>query len=301
MRLSKALPIAGLTAILLTTLAPASRAQDPGVTVPSLEALVGNSTAIIIVRVKSLRLNETKRAVLELQLEVVDYLKRPPKMPIGDGEEVAEKPTISFSGDSVKQLRFYWQAYWSVDLSAPMTTIGFLPDAFANHSEVLFFQGFQSLESGQLHFLTPLTGPPIVLTDWTTLSSADAIKKEIQELVHRYRGVAQLRLALLDVRHFAAPLEQEGLVEKDSAPNARAFIVPADSRYEEMLLAQIKYPELLHEHGFMFSRTLWERNTRLIFPFDSPQNRALLKELLKDPEIGEVQKKLLGQILAAWK
>lgn len=295
-------------------------AQDPGNTKPTLEALVGNSTEISTVRVKSIRLDDENRKAVQLELQVVDSLKRPWQMPIcaatdggvermttTDDSEAGEaqwEPTgvVSLSEKDLENLRYYNEGYWSVDLSSPIDHMlpRVLGDWKKQQSQLLLFQGFQSVQCGPLYFLFELDRDEVVLADWTVLSSGEAIRQKIGAMVDGYRGVSGLRLVLLDVLYFAPVVRRLSGEQDVTNFDARAILVPADTHYEQLLLEQIKHPEFLHDDNHTMNRQSWLKYTRDIYPFFSQQNQGTLRALLRDPQIGQQQRVLLEQILTAW-
>jgi len=73
---------------LLVVFPTAVTAQDPGVTKPTLEALVANSATISTVRVQSVSTDDEKRNLLQVQFQIVHHLKRSWDMP---GEAVGSE------------------------------------------------------------------------------------------------------------------------------------------------------------------------------------------------------------------
>jgi len=306
--------------LLLAICCPAGSAhlygQDPGQTKPTLEALVGNSSQIAIVRVKAFELNAQKRAVVRLDLQVVQPLKRPWLMPgktkgaagagvaavDGTAPQVADSSLLTFSKGTA--LRYYDQAHWGLDFTAPL---GGLEERVADwhkqQTELLLFKDFETPEL-TVQMLVDLQQDRVIQDDWSLLADAAAVRRQTQTLIDRYRGVERLRLVLVDVGHFApAASALAGGKKLDlESFKARCFYMPADAQYEKLLLEQIRHPQYLHNDGqpVMTYRVEWLRYTRDIYSFASERNAATLRQLLTDPKVGSQQRALLKEILTAW-
>jgi len=165
-------------AVLISDASPAD-AQNPGNSDPSLDALVGNSKKISVVRVRSFALDDKMQDLVSAEFEVLDLLKRParglPKQKPRKGgggpapdpvQEVDKKQTISMSAAALKRLRRYESLYWGLDFSKPIqSSIDFVPPWHEKQTELLLFHGFQSVEKEPYDFLVPLTDKPILLAD----------------------------------------------------------------------------------------------------------------------------------------
>ncbi len=288
-------------------------AQNPGYSNPSLEALVGNSPKISIVRVPSYTSDNDQGELLSVDFEVLDLIKRPVRVlpkrkprrggPAPDPvAKVDKKQTISLDANAVKRLRYYGQGYWGVDFTSPTNSaLRLLKSAKEGQRELLLFHEFQSLAKEPYFFLIPLSETPILLADGSTVASKDSVLKKTRQLVEQYRGVKQLDVVLIDPGHFVGPLnaQAENLGESFKG-NLRGFLVPADASYEKLLVAQVQHPKYLHDKHFTTTRMQWRSHANALYRFDSQENRALLRKLAADPEIGEVQKSTLLGILSDW-
>ena len=298
---------------LLVVFPTAVTAQDPGVTKPTLEALVANSATISTVRVQSVSTDDEKRNLLQVQFQIVHHLKRSWDMPgeaVGsESKQAAEsEPRTRETDDDVlvvqaqqlKAFRFYNEGYWSIDLSSPigLRLPSLLEDWRKRESELLLFQGFRSVGCGPLSMLVDPDRDEVVLSEWRTVSSGKLVLEKVAELVELYRGIQGFRLILLDVPHFLPAVRRE--MRDAPAFDARALLLPADAGYEHLLLAQIRHPDYLHDDEYTVSRENWLKYTRNIYHFCSPENATILRELLEDPQTGQQQRALLQQILAAW-
>jgi len=299
---------------LLFVLPSVLTAQNPGVTKPTLEALIANSATVSTVRVQSVTTDDAKRNLLRVRFQVIHHLKRPWDMP-GEAAGSEAKPAsesrsrprgvdatgvLVMQAEDLKDLRYYSEAYWSIDLSSP---IGFrlpslLEDWRKRESELLLFQGFRSVGCGPLSMLVDPDRDEVILSDLSTVSSGKVILEKVAELIERYRGMQGFRLILLDVSHFLPAVRLDG--RDIPAFDARALLIPANARYEQLLLAQIRHPDYLHDDEHTVSRQSWLKYTRDIYHFSSPGSVRILRELLKDPQTGQQQRALLQQILAAW-
>jgi len=299
-----------------------SRGQDPGITKPTLEALVGNSAQIALVRVKSFELDTQPPAgtMVRLDFDVREVLKRSWVMPTKDsgtpsgdpppitGPEERESPTVasmlSFSGPPLSSLRSYGQADWGYDFTAPVGELGRNVAAWhEKQSDLWLFQDFAA-PNVTIQMLVDLGTERVIQNDWTMLGDAAAVQSRVRELVDRYRGVEKLRLTFVDASHFApvvSAMAGRHAVDLESL-GARCLCVPADTDYEKLVLAQIAYPEYLHDdHATLkVAHGEWLRYTRDIYAFDSQPNRVLLKKLIGDPKTGSHQRTLLESILRAW-
>ncbi len=299
---------------LLFVLPSVLTAQDPGVTKPTLEALVANSATVSTVRVQSVTTDDARRNLLQVRFQVIHHLKRPWDMP-GEATGSEAKPAsesksrprgadatgvLVMQAEDLKDLRYYTEAYWSIDLSSPMglRLPSLLEDWRKRESELLLFQGFRSVGCGPLSMLVDPDRDEVILSDLSTVSSGKVILGKVAELLELYRGMQGFRLILLDVPHFLPAVRRE--MRDAPAFDARALLLPADAGYEHLLLAQIRHPDYLHDDEYTVSRETWLKYTRNIYHFCSPENAKILRELLEDPQTGQQQRALLQQILAAW-
>jgi len=301
--------------ILVVLYSPASSAiaQNPGYSDPSLEALVGNSPKISLVRVSSISSDDDTGDLVSVDFEVLDLVKRlkrvlPKRKPRRGGPapdpvpEVDKNQTVSITGEALKRLRFYGQGYWDLDFTSPTNSGQWLLEpAKKDQTELLLFHDFQALADDPYLFVVPLSETPILLADGSTVASRDAILKKTKELVERYRGVKQLEVVLIDPGHFAGPLNAQAEKSGDAFKGRlRGFLVPVDASYEKLLIAQVQYPQYLRDKSFTTTRMQWRKHANDLYRFDSQQNRALFRQLTADPEIGEVQKSMLLGILSDW-
>jgi len=295
-------------------------AQNPGKTKPTLEALVGNSSRIDIVRVKSFELDEKKRNLLRLELQVLKQLKRPWEMPTdksaGATRKQADSETkqpadrvdssrVTFTQANMVPLRYYDQSHWGLDFTAPLGNLGEHASQWRDQAaELMLFQDFETVEAGRQQWFVELGKDQVIQDDWTLLTDAKTIQEKVDELINRYRGIDRLRLVLVDVGHFTpAVLAMTGRTKLD-LPDfyARCLYMPADAQYEKLLIEQIKHPQYMHDDGqpVMVYRVDWLRYTRDIYSFASERNEHLLRQLLADPKLGRQQKSLLEEILESW-
>lgn len=299
-----------------------SRGQDPGITKPTLEALVGNSAQIALVRVKSFELETGKPvpALVGLEFDVREILKRPWAMPTkqagapSDATDLSVRPnqeasrtvasTLEFSGPSLSSLRSYGEADWGYDFTAPVGELDRNVAAWhEKQSDLLLFQDFAA-PNVTIQMIIDLGAEHVIQNDWTMVGDAAAVRDRVRELVDRYRGVEKLRLTFVDTSHFApvvSAMAGRQAVDLESL-GARCLCVPTDADYEKLVLAQIAYPEYLHDdHATLkVAHGEWLRYTRDIYAFDSQPNRVLLKKLIADSKTGSHQRTLLESILKAW-
>ncbi|HCS55364.1 hypothetical protein [Rubinisphaera sp.] len=272
--------------------------QDPGVTKPTLEALVANSSEILTVKVKSFQVEEPRQKVMQLELMPTSSIKRAWKLP----EDQTEASRLVYEKEDAEQVRAYDQYYWSYDLSSPGGRLAAqLPDWKKNQTEFLLFKDFQSPNSGPLQFLISIDDDSVYRNDWSAISGREEILKRIRELMKTYQGVEKVKLVLVDVGHFGStfPKNQEGKIDH-SIPEARCIIQPFDNDYEKLLVSQIKDLKKLRDNSFTTTRIDWLKYTQDFYHFQSPENEKLLQEAYSDPQIGEQQKALLKKMLDAW-
>lgn len=286
-------------AVLAITLqAIAAQAQDPGVTKPTLEALVANSSEILTVKVKSFQVEEPRQNVRQLELMPTGPIKRTWKLP----ENQPETNRLVYEKEDAGQIRAYDQYYWSYDLSSPGGRVAAqLPDWEKSQTEFLLFKDFQSPNSGTLQFLISLDEDSVYLNDWSAVSGREEILKRIRELMQKYQGVEKVKLVLADVGHFGStfPKNEEGEIDH-AMPEARCIIQPFDNDYEKLLISQIKDLKKLRDNSFTTTRIDWLKYTQDLYHFQSPENEKLLQEAYADPMVGEQQKALLKKMLEAW-
>jgi hypothetical protein len=299
-----------------------SRGQDPGITKPTLEAMVGNSSQIAVVRVKSFELDTGKPvpALVRLDFDVREILKRPWEMPTkrvaapsggaapNAGPDQGASPTaiapLSFMGAPLSSLRSYGQADWGYDFTAPVGNLNRNVAAWhEKQSDLLLFQDCTT-PSVTIQMLIDLGTVGVIQNDWTTLGDGAAVRDRILELVKRYRGVDKLRLTFVDTSHFApvvSAMAGRHVVDLESL-GARCLCMPTDADYEKLLLAQIEHPDYLHDdHSTLkVAHGEWLRYTRDIYSYDTQPNRDLLRKLISDPKTGSQQRALLESILEAW-
>ncbi|WP_146506025.1 hypothetical protein [Rubinisphaera italica] len=286
-------------AVLAITLqAIAAQAQDPGVTKPTLEALVANSSEIMTVNVKSFQVEEPRQKVTQLELMPTGHIKRVWKLP----KHQTEANRLVYEQEDAGQVRAYDQYYWSYDLSSPGGRLAAqLPDWKKNQTEFLLFKDFQSPNSGPLQFLISIDDDSVYVNDWSAVSGRQEILKRIHELMKKYQGVKKVKLVLVDVGHFGStfPKNEEGEIDH-AMPEARCIIQPFDNDYEKLLVSQIKDLKKLRDNNFTTTRIDWLKYTQDFYHFQSPENEKLLQEAYSDPQIGEQQKALLKKMLDAW-
>lgn len=309
-RTSLLLTLASVSLIATLAAKPAV-AQNPGITEPTLEALVGNSAAITIVKVRSVTPGETDYKIAGAEFTTVAPLKRRWAKPGNKNPLHGPPAAFVFTDKAAASMQYYRQGHWGDDLSMPIRSMAaYLQEQKKKDAQLLLFEDFASPYSGTLHYLVPLGDEPIQLANWKSVVTADAIKKKTSELVAKYRGVDKLSLKIVSPGHFYGPLRAAGLLppapKKDATELpmlrevARAYIIPTDATYEAMLQAQIRFPQYLHDKQFTVTRMLWERHARELYAFDSEENRQLVAKLLKDKELPDHQRQVLEKLFATW-
>jgi hypothetical protein len=296
--------------MLLTNLLVGSMAiaQDPGVTLVTLDALVANSVEVSLVVVTTAE-QDGNGPLKSLELEVQERLKRKISLPDRLADVSTDTPSekvrlssVRFTKDELKSIRIEGQGYWSYDLSEPFSDAAGkeLVSFREKKSQLLYFREFQSFSGTTLHYFVPLNGP-VTTAEWKTLSGAELVIAKTRDLVNRYRGVEKMATLLLEISCFRETLATmtDGTSDKLNIPG-RGIIVPFDEHFAELLIAFVQEPDGLYDDSFTTRRENWLTTAKYLYSFENEANRNVIKTLLADPKIGKQQNALLKEILGAW-